>query len=361
MNFFDYFKKFLLSQSLDGFLVSNFYNVFYTSGFRGLAPEERESWVFILKDEILLFTDKRYEGKIIKNKSIKKIIYEEGKNIFDYLKNIVLEKNIKRVGFEAEDLKFGEYNNFISNLKIDLVPYYFLIKKYRAKKTEEEIELIQKACQIADECLTEVKKNIKPGITEKEIAFKIEFYLKNKGLDLAFYPIVAVDENSSIPHYDTKDGNGIIKNNSVVLIDFGVKYQNYNSDITRMFFVNPDSEKINVYQKLLNIYEKIINFFIDFKPQSYKEVDLYSRELFKKNSLPFTPHSLGHGVGLEIHEYPKLSFLSEDKVENNHVFTIEPGVYFSSKWGARIEDTVFYENNNIKLLTSFGKDTFIKI
>ncbi len=350
-------ENFLEENNLDGFLVSNFYNIFYLTSFKGLSSDEREAWVLVLKDEVFLFTDRRYDSKLkIKNEKIKIILYEEGKNILHYLREIIDKKNIKKLGFEGEDLKFFEYKKFVDELKIDFVPVYFLIKKLRTKKDKQEIEFIKKACQITDQCLDEISKFIKPGISEKEIAFKIEFWLKEKGYDLAFYPIVAIDENSSIPHYDTREGEGKVKNNSVVLIDFGVKYKNYNSDITRMFFINPDNEKINIYQKLLKIQKKSIEFFTVAKPQSYKQVDLYTRELFKKGGLPFFPHSLGHGVGLEIHEYPKVSFLIDEAIDDNHIFTIEPGVYFPGWWGLRVEDTVLYQKNKVELLTNFDKD-----
>ncbi|GAB4219843.1 MAG: Xaa-Pro peptidase family protein [Candidatus Microgenomates bacterium] len=348
-------QRFLIDKNLDGLLVSNFYDIFYLTSFKGLSPDEREAWVLVLKDEAYLFTDKRYDKKSkVKSQKLKIIIFQEGKNILDYLKDIIGKKNIKKLGFEGEDLRFFEYKKLTDELKIEFLPVYFLIKKIRAKKDDREIDYIKQACLIGDLCLQEIEKFIKPGITEKELAFKIEFFLKNKGYDLAFYPIVAVDQNSSIPHYDTREGDGVIKNNSVILIDFGVRYKNYNSDITRMFFLNPDSEKINIYEKLLNIQEKTINFFSFAKPQSYKEVDLYSRELFKKEGLPFCPHSLGHGVGLEIHEYPKVSFLIDEMIENGNIFTIEPGIYFQGKWGVRIEDTVYFKDK-IYLLTGFDK------
>lgn len=344
------------SESLDGFLVSNFYNIFYLTSFKGLAPEEREAWVLVLKNEVFLFTDRRYNIKLkIKNKKLKIVFYEQGKNILDYIKFISEQKKITRLGFEAEDLRFSEYQKFSLNLNIEFIPCYFSIKKQRAEKTPKEIKIIKKACQITDQCLTEIKKIISPGITEKEIAFKIEVYLKNKGYDLAFYPIVAVDKNSSIPHYDTRAGEGIIKRNSIILIDFGVKYKNYCSDITRVFFLNPDAEKINVYKRLLKIYDSLIKFFKVSKPQKYKELDLYCRDLFKKERLPIYPHSLGHGIGLEIHEYPKLSFLSDEKIEKNHIFTIEPGVYLEGKWGMRIENTAVFDGE-IKKLTNFEEE-----
>ncbi|MCS7093183.1 MAG: Xaa-Pro peptidase family protein [Patescibacteria group bacterium] len=354
-------SQLLEANHLDGFLVTNFYNILYLTGFKGSSSEERDAWVLVTKEEFFLFTDKRYQGKVRKNnQSLKVIIFEEGKGIVDYLDQFSKEKKIKRVGFEAEDLRFLEYQKLSSSSIFDLVPFSNLIKKHRAKKTLKEIEKINQASLFADKCLDEIKKILKVGITEREIVYKIESWLKKRGLEVGFFPIVAVDEHSAIPHYDPRESEGVIRKNSVLLIDFGVKYQNYNCDITRIFFIDPDSEKINVYQKLIKIYERLINFFSSSKPKTYKEVGIYSRKLFETEKLPQMPHSLGHGVGLEIHEYPKVSFLSEDKIEDCQVFTIEPGVYFQGKWGMRVEDTVVFEEK-IKFLTKFPKNLVLNL
>ena len=207
-----------------------------------------------------------------------------------------------------------------------------LIIKQREIKDEDEIEKIRKACQIADECLTEIVKIIKVGQTEKEIAFKIEFWLKEKSCDLSFYPIVAIDKNSSLPHYSTKDGEGKVKKNSIILIDFGAKFQDYHSDITRMIFVGEQSnEIINVYRKLLEAQTKTVKRLkIDNNPVS---IDQFCRQLLTFNfKLSTYSHSTGHGVGLQIHEYPKISLSSflEDSLSptssRNHIVngTIPP-------------------------------------
>ncbi|MGB9883464.1 MAG: M24 family metallopeptidase [Microgenomates group bacterium] len=350
-------REVLTENSLDGFLVSNFYNIFYLTSFKGLAPEEREAWVLILKDGVYFFTDQRYQDKAkFQDQNLKIIIYEPGKNIIYYLKEIINKKNLQRIGFEGEDLRFLEYWSLKQNLSVKLIPFFNLIKKERALKNEKEIDLIKKACEIGDWCLSEVEKYLKPGVSEKEIAFKIEFILKEKGYDLAFYPIVAFGKNSSIIHYDTREGDGVIENTDVILIDFGVKYQGYCSDVTRMFFINPSSQMINTYEKLLKIQNQAIDYIFKSKPKVYKQIDLYCRELFKKEGFPDIPHSLGHGVGLEIHEFPKVSFLSEEKLTAYNVFTIEPGVYFQGQWGMRIEDTVYLDENfKPQLLTKFDK------
>ena len=257
-----------------------------------------------------------------------------------------------------------ELNQFKNNLNsVRWQEMKKLIIKLREIKKRKEIEKIKKACQIGDWCLKEIVKLIKPGVTEKEIAFKIEFWLKEKGYEVAFSPIVAVDKNSSLPHYNPQEAEGLVKNNSLILVDFGVRYQNYCSDITRMIFINPSSQILNVYEKLLSVQEKTIQsiWLLSIKDDKFlNKIDQFCRQLMTESRLPNYPHATGHGVGLEIHEYPKISQSSTDILSINQVFTIEPGVYFEDKWGMRIEDAVWVNNNfKVEILTKFSKKPLI--
>ncbi|PIY71364.1 hypothetical protein COY88_00545, partial [Candidatus Roizmanbacteria bacterium CG_4_10_14_0_8_um_filter_35_28] len=151
--------------------------------------------------------------------------------------------------------------------------------------------------------------------------------------------------------------NKKVKNGSVILIDFGAKYQDYCSDITRMIFVGkPNNEVLNIYQKLLSAQQKTIKQFSN--ETICKNLDSFCRQQLT-NSYSY-PHSTGHGVGLQVHEYPKISQTSIDTLQQNQIFTIEPGVYNEGKWGMRIEDTILVkENKQIDVLTKFGKQPLI--
>ena len=361
-------RKILQEKNLDGFLVSNFYNVLYLSGFKTLTENEREGWLLITTKKYYLFSDSRYLSFPRRRESrkldpsikseddvfVEKLITTE-KGLIKHLQEIVVEEKIKNLGVEGDDLKLNEFNKLKQELKsVEIVPTEKLIIKQREIKDKFEIEKIRKACQIADKCLEDVVKTIKIGSSEKEIAFKIEFWLKEKNYDLAFYPIIAIDENSSVPHYNTRSGNNKkVKNGSVILIDFGAKYQDYCSDITRMIFVGkPNNEVLNIYQKLLSAQQKTIKQFSN--ETICKNLDSFCRQQLT-NSYSY-PHSTGHGVGLQIHEYPKISFTSTDVLLANQVVTIEPGAYFNDKWGMRIEDAVLIKNNkDIEVLTKFDK------
>ena len=170
-----------------------------------------------------------------------------------------------------------------------------------------------------------------------------------------------MDKNSAVPHYDTRNGNNKkIKNNSIILIDYGAKFNDYHSDTTRMIVVGkPTQEMANTYQALLNAQERTIKQLeSDNNPVS---LDQFCRRQLSDVSQELTySHSTGHGVGLQIHEYPKISFTSVDVLLPGQVVTVEPGVYFNEKWGMRIEDTVLIKSEKeVEVLTKFSKKLLI--
>ncbi|MGB9707390.1 MAG: M24 family metallopeptidase [Microgenomates group bacterium] len=364
-------KKIINKISHDGaFLISNFYNLLYITGFKGLNPNEREAWGLLTKDEFYFFTDGRYFNKnlFLGIKEAKINLLTGEKNIGYYLKKIVEEKAIKNLLFEADDLKYNEVELFKKKTGINLIPSERLILKEREIKDEEEIEKIRKACEIASESLNWLIKQIKLGKKEKELAFQLEFFIRQRGYEIAFDPIIAFDENSAVVHYNTKEnGEKEIKKGSVILVDFGVKFKNYCCDITRMIFYKPKNEVINLYERLKKIQQETINYINKQKNSKnflLKEVDNFTRQLFNQQfkilKISGYPHSTGHGVGLEIHELPRVSFNSEDILKPGQVFTIEPGIYLNNLWGIRIEDTIFINKNfEAEILTKFPKKAII--
>ncbi len=360
-------QRLLFKNKIDGFLVTNPHNIYYLTGFIGLSPEERESYLLVTQDGWYLFTDGRYDIEKLKSSSsdseggkLKVLFLTPKKNLFTQITTIAQKEKIKDLAFESTDLKFAEYSFLKKSLnQIKLNSTNRLIIKSRESKDQTEIKRIKKACQIGDQCLKEIVKVIKTNMTEKEIAFRIEFWLKKKGYNLAFDPIVAIDKNSAIPHYNTHIGSGKVKKGSVILIDFGVKYKQYMSDMTRMIFVKPINQKtLNLYSSLLKIQKRTLKKAE--KTTRADKVDYFCRQLVQKNLQVDIPHSIGHGVGLEIHEYPKIAPGSKELLINNSVFTVEPGVYFFGKFGFRIEDLVLKNNQGeIERLTIFPKKPLI--
>lgn len=277
-------------------------------------------------------------------------------NLTSHLKRIIADENITVLGFEAEDLKFAEYSSLKEKLvQTNLVATSRLVGSLRVIKDEAEIAFIQKASRLTDQCLDENAHRITVGVSEKEIVDRMEFWIKRKGYDLAFEPIiVAIDKNSAIPHYDPRTGNGKVKSGSVILIDFGVRYKQYVSDITRMFFVGrTTNEIVTTYNHLLDVQKKTIEQLNN--DHNLKSIDAFCRSELQKYSLPDFAHGTGHGIGLEIHEPPRISPLSNDTAIDGMVFTVEPGVYVERKWGMRIEDSIMMQNDKPHILTKFSK------
>lgn len=357
MNRIEVVRQKMIELGLDGFLVSNFFTILYLSGFKGLSQHEREAWMLITKNSVYFFTDSRYEEDALKQKSILKLLTGE-KNLTAHLVDIAKTDQLTKIGFEAEDLHVAEYNRIVKQLT--LIPTDNICLSIRAKKDDDEVAAISKACTIADECLAAIIPLIRSGISEAEIAFKIEMYLKERGVDLAFYPIVAIDENAALPHYDTKsNGSKKVLAQCSILIDFGAVYNNYLSDMTRMVFMGTPSEKLtNAYEALLSAQEKTIEYLRE--TQDPKEIDAFVRAELQKNGHPSFAHSTGHGVGLEIHEYPKISSRATDILESGHIITIEPGIYIPGEFGMRIEDTIFLKNDKTPVvLTHFPKKMLV--
>lgn len=354
----------------DAFFISNYYNLLYLTGFKGLSENEREAWGLLTKDDFYFFTDGRYfyPNLFLKIKEAKIILLTSEKNIVYYLKKITGEKQIKNIVFEADDLKYSEVEFFKKKIGVNFIPAEKLILKQREIKNEEEIEKIKKACEIAGETLSWLIKQIKLGKKEKELAFKMEFFIREKGYDLAFEPIVAINENSAIAHYNTKNnGEGKVKQGSVILIDFGIKFKDFCCDITRMVFYQPKDEMINIYERLRKIQQQIIDFINKQKRKKdflLRNIDDFARQIFNQQfkilNITSYPHSTGHGVGLQIHELPRVSFNSEDILKPGQVFTIEPGIYLNNLWGMRVEDTILVNKNlEVEVLTKFPKEAIV--
>lgn len=343
----------LKRESYNAIFISNFYNIFYLTGFKTLTTDEREAFVLVTSSNVYLFTDARYLSA--PQSSFELRLIEPHHGVLQHLEEIIKKEKIEKLGFEGEDLKYFEYQRLTMTAKnTSLHPLPHLLVKEREIKDASEIKKIERACDVTGQCLNDMVKIIREGITEKEIAFKTELWLKSNGYDLAFYPIVAVDSNSAIPHYDTRSGNGIVAKSSLILIDFGAKFEDYLSDITRVFFVGePTKEQRFAYQTLLAAQEKTVELIS--KNKDPKTIDTACRNMITEANLPDYSHSTGHGVGLEIHEYPKISFNSQDSVLEQQVFTIEPGIYLPGKFGLRIEDTVAIEKGQAKILTKFPK------
>lgn len=225
------------------------------------------------------------------------------------------------------------------------------------EKTKEEIEKLEVASKIADECFIHVCNNIKTGMTEIEIAKMMDEYMLINGAEaLAFDTIVGSGINSAQIHSTPTDKK--LEKGDVVLLDFGCVYKGYCSDISRTIFINKISdEQRRIYEIVLEAHTRVARQTKD--GMFCNEVDRIARDYIKEFGYDFA-HALGHGVGTVVHDEPVISLKNDkDRVTNNMVFTIEPGIYLENKFGIRIEDTVILENDKVKSLNSASKDIII--
>ena len=232
--------------------------------------------------------------------------------------------------------------------------------KAMAVKEDYELANIKEACEIADKAFVKLLSEIKEGMTENEVAALLEFLMRQGGASGAsFETIVGFGENSSVPHHET--GNRKLHFGDIILIDFGCKFNGYCSDCTRTILFGDDKkhdEFKKAYSRVLEAHMLVKDKLIS--GMTGREADAIARNLLKDFGLDhlFT-HSLGHGIGINIHEFPRLSTKSEDKLVNGMVFSDEPGIYLAGEYGIRIEDTVMLENDRVISLTDSDKKLII--
>ena len=370
----------MVKRHLDAVLVSSVPNIIYLTGFSHFSKDEREAFLFIVARPLgsshetsdivgYILTDARY-SEAVRNK-IKnfELVETSSKLTFEKaLKTLAKKHKVKRVGFDHHDITVAEHKKLSScfndlNLPREISKKFFRghfsVDKLRTIKSPAEISAIEKACELGDKTFKYIFNRIKSGITEKQLAFEIEFFIKKHGGDISFPPIVAFGKNSAIPHHKTSDQR--LKTNDQILLDFGVKLNNYCSDMTRtIFFGSANAEYKKIYQTVLAAQEKAIEALINKDTPSLrsilaKDIDKIARECIVSQGYPTIPHSLGHGIGLEVHESPRLSPKSKDILKEGMVFTIEPGIYIPSFGGVRIEDVVVLEKSGPRLLTNSPK------
>lgn len=349
-------KEQIKKEKLDAVFISSVSNISYLTGYSNFSKDEREAYILVGNNFQYIITDGRY-AEAIKKEVPHLTLYERGhknttEDLFKSLKN-----KIKTLGIEEDNLTVSEYKKIkkhFKNIK------HFNVSNLRSIKNDKELGKIKKACQIGDLAFKYILKKIKIGITEKEVAGELEKLIKEKGAEFSFSPIVAFGKNSSVPHHQTGDKRLTI-NDKLILLDFGAKVDRYCSDMTRtIFFGKPDDKQRKMYEVVLEAQQKAVDF-VNFSVKTGKivkasDVDKVAREYIKSKGFPDIPHSLGHGIGLEVHEHPSLSPKSHDILKMEMAFSIEPGIYIAGYGGLRIEDLFILEKDNLRQLTTSPKD-----
>jgi Xaa-Pro aminopeptidase len=266
---------------------------------------------------------------------------------------------MKRLGFEAQDITFAMYRQLSETLNkaqssLQFVPVDGLVESLRAVKESEEIEFITRAVAITDKAFEYIEGMVRPGMTEKEVAWELERFQREQGSQtLPFDIILASGPNSALPH--AKPSERKINSGEPIVIDMGAKIGGYASDFTRTLCLGePDATFKKVYDTVLGAQLTAIALIKE--GMSGEEADGFARTVIKEAGYAEAfGHSLGHGVGLAEHEQPRLGPNSKDILTSGMVFSIEPGIYLPGWGGVRIEDLVVIENGEIRVLSKGKK------
>jgi Xaa-Pro aminopeptidase len=343
----------LREREIDGIFISQPENRRYLSGFDGSA-----GFLIITENRSILATDSRYTVQA-KSQALEYEIFPITGDIGEWFSKLAVELNIKRLGFEAGHLTFALHRRLCDILNkgksgLKLVPTEGIVESLRAVKEPEEIELITQAAKIADTAMDYIRDNIRPGMTERETAWEIEKFMREKGSQsLPFDIIVASGPNSALPH--AQPSTRAIQDGEPIVIDIGARVEGYCSDLSRTLCLGTlDDTYKKVYDTVLGAQLGAIAII---KPgMTGGEADLLARTIIEEGGyVEAFGHGLGHGVGLAVHEQPRVGPNSSEKLVDGMVFTIEPGIYLEGWGGVRIEDLVVMEGGKVREISKAKK------
>jgi Xaa-Pro aminopeptidase len=346
-------RKTMVQKQLEAIIISKPENQFYLSGFTGGA-----GLLFISHEKAIIVTDFRYVEQA-RSEAPDFEIYElftGNSSPFSMVADLVKEQNISNLVLESHHMTIKNFRELKLQLnEVRIIEISDLIEEMRIVKDRSEIEKIEKAQQITDKTFSHILPYIKPGVKELDIACEIEYYMKkNHAKGPAFDTIVVSGIRSSLPHGLPSDKKLAL--GDFITLDFGAYYDFYCSDMTRTVFIGKPTEKQKrIYNIVLEAQKKAIH---KIKPGLLgKNIDEAARTYIEQNGFGRCfGHSLGHGVGIEIHEFPRLSPKGEGELLPGMVVTVEPGIYIQNYGGVRIEDLVVITTEGCRNLTQSPKD-----
>ena len=336
---------------IHGLIFLNIINIRYLLGFTG-----SDGALIICPDRALLLVDGRYTTQAALE--VQNIPVIEYKDKIEGIIQAIKDLRLKHIGFEAVSMSVDMHNQLTKRLDDEvLINIGDDLKFLRTYKDETEITLMKKAAAISSAAIAALIGDIKPGCTERELALQLELHARRAGADqLAFEAIVASGVNSAIPHAKPTDRK--IKAGDFIVIDFGVRYKGYCSDETCTFaFGQLTDQQKNAYQIVKQAHDDAIAAIRANVTAS--EIDHCARSVLGERYGQYFVHPTGHGVGLEVHEAPRIASNSQDVLEAGMVVTVEPGLYIPGLWGIRIEDTVLVKDNSCEIFTKMDKQLII--
>ncbi|RLC94795.1 MAG: hypothetical protein DRI40_07030 [Chloroflexi bacterium] len=344
-------RRQLRDEGLDGAIISCPENQRYLAGFTGGT-----GLLIVSQDAVILGTDFIHFEQAKKEATGVQVVRVKG-GMTEGLSQVVHDQVIRRLGFEAEAVTFAEHERMLKEadkLRIELVPTEGLVESLRAVKEASELDCISRATETADRAVAYIARKARPGMTEREMAWEIERFLRENGSEKVPFPIiVASGPNAALPHAVPTER--AISPGDPVIIDLGATVEGYSSDLSRTLCLGTPDEK---YAEVYGLVLKAQLFALEGLRvgMTGAQVDSLARQVIKEAGYGDAfGHGLGHGVGLAVHEKPRLGPNSDDLIVEDMVFTIEPGIYLPGWGGVRIEDTVVVRDGKAEALTRADK------
>jgi len=345
-------RRYLENSGVEVIIFLGLPNIRFLTGFTG-----SDGALVLGRDRGWFLTDSRYTTQAsLEVTGVEVVEYRLKK---EGIAALLTAELITKAGFEAEHTTVSFSQTLHETLpEVDLIPIGIELDDLRIIKGADELQLLAKSAAIASQAFLGIMEMIKPGVRERDIALELEFAMKRGGADeKSFDFIVASGPRGALPHGKASDK--VIQSGELVTIDFGAVYSGYCSDETVTVAVGvPDSRQIEIYSIVKDAHDKALEAV---KPGiTLKELDDIARGFIEeKGYSDYFGHGLGHGVGLEVHEKPTVSFRSDQTAEEGMVFTIEPGIYIPDWGGVRIEDTVVVTKDGWQMLTRVPKELMI--
>jgi len=340
----------LESLAVDGMLIYQPENRKYLSGFDGST-----GYLLVTATDAVLATDFRYVEQAQGEVAGCRVQRIEGP-IKTWFPELASDAGVKRLGIEAGYATLADFDKFkaaleTAGVKTELVPITDAVESLRVIKDADEIKTLEIAARITDEALVYItEKYLRPGVSEIKLAWELEKYIRESGGELSFPTIVAAGPASAMAH--SKPSDRLLEVKGPVVIDMGVKLHGYCADLTRTFWLaDVNSKFTELYRIVLQAQKAAIDGIVP--GMTGAEADKLARDYIAEAGYAEAfGHSLGHGLGMVVHENPRLGQNSSDILVEGMVFTIEPGIYISGWGGIRIEDDAILENGKVRLLTS---------
>lgn len=341
---------------VEGLLIGSATNRRWLSGFTGSF-----GWLLISKRKALLGTDFRYWNQARDQSPDFELIEMKGR-LGEALPKLVAEAGVDTIGIEAKHITLHQFDILLTVPDVVWVKVEDTLEIFREVKSLSEIEAIREAAALTDKVMAQVNEITYPGMTEKQLAWELERRLRESGAsDLAFPIIVASGKNGARAHHEP--GNRQMKLGDTIIVDMGAKLNGYCSDLTRTFFLGnePSSTFLGIYHIVLDAQEEAIRNITTGK--TGKEIDKIARDMIDSAGYGDAfGHSLGHGLGLDIHENPRLSQLFNGNPLNpGMVVTVEPGIYLPDWGGIRIEDLVLVTSDGSNRMSQCPKQPIISV